>query len=152
MRVLMAILVFSFLLVMNCDCQAKIVETREIKLTIMAKGSPRERMRDLWRQSRPIIEKDAKAAYSDPEYLSRRKPLFETWVNLQFKLAWEGKKNPSPSYEKAERIIPDVLGSIDNLYGFPGFSKPMREKRRISAKKSIDAKLKRIDQWINELP
>ena len=152
MRFLSALMIFGFLFMASTDCQAKTLEAKVSKLTIMTTGSPKERIKDLWQQSGPIIEKDAKAILSDAEYLNRRGPLFDVWVNLQFKLAWEARKASSPSFDKAQRVIPEILGLIDKLYGFPGYSKVMREKKRESAKKGIAASLGRIDRMINALP
>ena len=152
MRFWAVLMIVGLLFVVNTDCRSYATEKKDAKLIILSAGSPKERVKDLWRQSRPLIEKDAKATLSDSEYLTRRGPLFETWVNLQFKLAWEGRKVTSPASEKAQRVIPEILGLIDKLYGFPGYSKVMREKKRQQAKKTIEAALSRLDRIINALP
>ena len=152
MRFLSVLMIFGLLFMASTDCQAKTLEAKVNKLTILTAGSSKERINDLWRQSRPIIEKDAKADLSDAKYLNLRSPLFDVWGNLQFKLAWENRKVLSPASDKAQRVIPEILGLIDKLYGFPGYSNIMREKKRVAAKKGIGASLNRVDRLINALP
>ena len=109
----------------------------DTKIIVPVKGTPAERVKELWRITSPIIVSDAKANYADKEYLKRRPPLFDAWATLQVKLSLENLKSPGPAYKNALKVIPEVLRVIDDLYGFPGNSKILREKKRKNIRRII---------------
>jgi hypothetical protein len=86
-------------------------------------GTPADRVRSLWTQSRAVILSDAQAELNDSQYLVRREPLFKAWVQLQAELA-------HPQAIAAERTTSEVLTFIDQVYGYPGYSEDERRKHR----------------------
>ncbi len=113
---------------------------------IPADGTPAERVKKLWASTAPVMRADAQANLGDKEYQDKRTPLFSAWVMLQGKLSLAGTKEDS-----VQRVIPEVLKFIDNLYGFPGYKPDKREKDRETAKKYFDERLQRLDQQIKAL-
>ncbi|MBP1747724.1 MAG: hypothetical protein H6Q52_263 [Deltaproteobacteria bacterium] len=67
-------------------------------------------------------------------------------VMLQGKLSLAEVKD-----EKARRAIPEVLKTIDNFYGFPGYKPERREKDRETAKKYFDQRFQKLDFQIKAL-
>jgi hypothetical protein len=104
------------------------------------------RVRQLWQETRPIIEKDAQAARSDAYYQARRGPLFEAWVKLQ--VANSLAEQPSGD---VGQVIPRILETIEQVYGFPGFSEAERIKNRQNVGRSLYL-LKDVDKLISRLP
>jgi len=114
--------------------------------TVPEEGTPGERVRKLWGSTGPVMKVDAQANLSDKEYQEKRTPLFSVWVTLQGKLSLAAQKD-----EKTERVIPEVLKFIDNLYGFPGFTEDRRGKDRATAKKYFDSRYEKLDEEIRKL-
>lgn len=113
---------------------------------VPADGTPGERVKKLWESTSPVIRADARATLGDKEYQDKRTSLFSAWVMLQGKLSLA-----EPKDEKAQRIIPEILKMIDNLYGFPGFDQARREKDREIAKKYFDERFQKLDQQVKGL-
>ncbi|HNT44583.1 MAG TPA: hypothetical protein PKN85_08980 [Syntrophorhabdaceae bacterium] len=114
--------------------------------TVPEEGTPAERVRKLWESTGPIMKVDAQANLIDREYQNKRTPLFSVWVTLQGKLSLAPQKD-----ERAQRVIPEVLKFIDDLYGFPGFTEERREKDRETAKKFFDKRYGRLEEEIKAL-
>jgi len=114
--------------------------------TVPEEGTPGQRVRKLWESTGPVMKADAQANLADREYQDKRTPLFSVWVTLQGKLSLAVEKD-----EKAQRIIPEVLKFIDNLYGFPGFTQERREKDRETAKKFFDKRYGKLEEEIKAL-
>ncbi|HOD76589.1 MAG TPA: hypothetical protein PKJ17_11200, partial [Syntrophorhabdaceae bacterium] len=124
-------------------------QTRQAKaggFTVPEEGTPAERVRKLWESTGPIMKVDAQANLIDREYQNKRTPLFSVWVTLQGKLSLAPQKD-----ERAQRVIPEVLKLIDDLYGFPGFTEERREKDRETAKKFFDKRYGRLEEEIKAL-
>lgn len=113
---------------------------------VPADGTPGERVKKLWESTSPMIKADARAKIVDREYQEKRTPLFSAWVMLQGKLSLAEQKD-----EQAQRVIPEVLKMIDNLYGFPGFDADRRAKDRETAKKYFDERFQKLDLRIKAL-
>jgi hypothetical protein len=113
-------------------------------------GNLSQRVKMLWETTRPIIEKDARANLTDEDYQARRTPLFTAWVNLQAVPDEKAAVTPE-TMAGISRIIPRILELIDHVYGFPGFSKEERERKRQNLGrtnyliKDINEKMKIID-------
>lgn len=114
--------------------------------SVPEEGTPGQRVQKLWEATGPDMKADAAANLSDKEYQDKRTPLFSVWVKLQGKLSMIETKD-----EKAQRVIPEVLKFIDNLYGFPGFEPERREEDRSIAKKYFDKRFKKLDDQIKAL-
>ncbi len=114
--------------------------------TVPEEGTPAERVTKLWESTGPVMKADSQANLDDREYQEKRTPLFSVWVTLQGKLSLAARKD-----EKAQRVIPEVLKFIDNLYGFPGFTQERREKDRETAKKFFDKRYSKLEEQIKAL-
>lgn len=124
-------------------------QAREAKaggFTVPEEGTPGQRVRKLWESTGPVMKADAKANLTDREYQNKRTPLFSVWVTLQGKLSLAPEKD-----DRAQRIIPEVLKFIDNLYGFPGFTQERREKDRETAKKFFEKRYGKLEEQIKAL-
>jgi len=124
-------------------------QAREAKaggFTVSEEGTPGQRVRKLWESTGPVMKADAKANLTDREYQNKRTPLFSVWVTLQGKLSLAPEKD-----DRAQRIIPEVLKFIDNLYGFPGFTQERREKDRETAKKFFEKRYGKLGEQIKAL-
>ncbi|MHB8108575.1 MAG: hypothetical protein ACYDHW_00915 [Syntrophorhabdaceae bacterium] len=109
-------------------------------------GTPAQKVKQLWETTSPVIKSDAKASLLDKDYQEKRASLFSAWVMLQGKLSLA-----EPKDERAQRVIPEVLKLIDNLYGFPGYKPEKREKDRETAKKYFNERFQKLDAQIQEL-
>lgn len=113
-------------------------------------GNLSQRVKKLWETTLPIIEKDARANLTDEDYQARRTPLFAAWVNLQAVPDENSEVSPE-TMAGISRIIPRILELIDHVYGFPGFTREEREKKRQNLGrtsyliKDINEKMKTID-------
>lgn len=124
-------------------------QAREAKaggFTVPEEGTPGQRVRKLWESTGPVMKADAKANLTDREYQNKRTPLFSVWVTLQGKLSLAPEKD-----DRAQRIIPEVLKFIDNLYGFPGFTQERREKDRETAKKFFEKRYGKLEEQTKAL-
>jgi hypothetical protein len=128
----------------NAEPQAR--QAKAGGFTVPEEGTPGQRVRMRWEETGPVIKGDARANLGDREYQSKRTPLFSVWVTLQGKLSLAPEKD-----EKAQRVIPEVLKFIDNLYGFPGFAEERREKDRETAKKFFDKRYGKLEKEIKAL-
>lgn len=114
--------------------------------TIPADGTPGQKVKKLWETTSPAFKADAQANFGDKEYQDKRTPIFSAWVMLQGKLSLE-----EPKDEKAQRVIPEVLKFIDNMYGFPGYAPEKREKDREIAKKYFGERFEKLNAAIEQL-
>lgn len=118
----------------------------ELQIKVPEAGSINDRVRSLWATTMPVIKADASAGLSDAEYQSRRLPLFSAWVMLQ-----QANTNAQPPVKQVAQVIPDILGLIDHLYGFPGTPAAEREKQRQNRSRT-DSLIADIDKQVRELP
>jgi hypothetical protein len=116
------------------------------KFIVPNDGAPSQKVKQLWETTSPVIKADAKASLLDKGYQEKRASLFSAWVMLQGKLSLA-----EPKDERAQRVIPEVLKLIDNLYGFPGYKPEKREKDRETAKKYFNERFQKLDTQIKEL-
>jgi hypothetical protein len=107
------------------------------------------RVRALWAQTLPLVEADAASGQDDAWFQARRTPIFGAWVGLQRVQDAESGVPPA-TREAIARLIPRILELVDQVYGFPGYSREKREKARASQGrtrhliKDIQAKLAAI--------
>lgn len=90
-----------------------------------------------------MILKDAKANYSDAEYMKRRGPVWRAWIGLQMSTAGESGD--------VSRLIPDVLGLINNVYGWTADTPARRQEVRDRSRKSIDERMAAFDKRVAAL-
>jgi hypothetical protein len=118
----------------------------ELVVQVPESGPISARVHQLWQETRPIIEQDARAGQNDAYYQARRGPLFEAWVKLQ--VANSLAEHPS---EDVGQLIPRILETIDQVYGFPGFTEAERINHRQNVGRSIYL-LKDVDKRISRIP
>ncbi len=123
---------------LNPGCRANAAD-----LSAPEEGTPAERAKKLWQASRPVILKDAKANYSDAEYMKRRGPVWRAWIGLQMSTAGESGD--------VSRLIPDVLGLINNVYGWTADTPARRQEVRDRSRKSIDERMAAFDKRVAAL-
>jgi hypothetical protein len=115
---------------------------------VPSEGSATERVKKLWRETRPLIAADAMASLSEAEYQARRHEIFSAWGNLQAQLSLIPD---SPALDRSKKFIPKVLKLVEDLYGFPGNTEAERQKRREPVKTHIEKRLSDLDSEINTL-
>lgn len=105
------------------------------QLAFPESGSPAQRARALWKETRPHVLADAAAALGDAEYMKRRQPIWGAWIRLQMETAGED--------ERVSRLIPDVLRLLNDTYGWtadaPAKRQEIRDRRRPFTGKYVEA-------------
>jgi hypothetical protein len=114
--------------------------------SIPKSGTPGERLRKLWAESKLVIKADAEAKLSEAELQARRKPLFRAWLDLQSELSLLGR----PDGIMGERAASEVLVLISRVYGYPGYTESERRQRRRNT--NVTKELLELDQRIKTLP
>jgi hypothetical protein len=109
-------------------------------------GTPGQRIRTLWAESKLVIKADAEAKLSEAEYQARRGPLFRTWLDLQSQLSLLGR----PDGITGERTVSEVLALINRVYGYPGYTETDRQQRRRNT--NVMKELLELDRRIKTLP
>jgi len=109
-------------------------------------GTPGQRIRKLWAESKLTIKTDAEAKLSEPEYQARRGPLFRSWLDLQSQLSLLGR----PEGIMGERAVSEILALINRVYGYPGYSETERQQRRRNT--DVMKELLRLDRRVKALP
>ena len=119
------------------------------KLATPKTGSAPERVRELWTGTRPVILADAAAGLSDAAYLERRRRVFGPWVGLQVDIAAEHLKGPEVA--AANKLIIEILGLIDRVYGIPSYSEKRRAETRARTVAKIEPRLAAVDRKVAAL-
>ncbi|NTU75853.1 MAG: hypothetical protein HGA86_07005 [Anaerolineaceae bacterium] len=88
-------------------------------------GSTNERLRELWKLTRPIVEADSTAGYSEDEYQARRTEIWAAYTDIQIADTMAATQS-----EPVGQIIPRILELVDHVYGWPGDSIEDRVKGR----------------------
>jgi hypothetical protein len=109
------------------------------KIEVPEDGTAAERAKTLWKASRPVILADAKANYSDAEYMKRRGPVWNAWSRLQMSTAGENNG--------VGRLIPDILGLLNDVYGWTR-TRPKRGRR--DATESASSSKRGLPSWTRE--
>ena len=151
MRTALTLLMGSLLLLASCSNDQAVPGAEpaappaqaehEDRLEAPEEGPAAQRAKALWGQTRPLVERDAKAGYSDSEYLSRRQPIWSAWTSLQMSVAGED--------ERVSRVIPKVLELINQVYGWPAFPAERRAEERRKAGR-IERQIGELDRSIAE--
>jgi hypothetical protein len=103
-------------------------------------GTPAERLKKLWHDTRPHLLADAKAALSDAEYQKRRAPIWGAWIQLQMSVAGDD--------DQVERIIPDVLGLLNRIYGWTADSPAKRQENRDESRPFTEKRVAEMDKRV----
>jgi hypothetical protein len=119
----------------------------KLAVEIPQSGTSSERVRRMWKETRAMIVKDAAANLTDEQYHAKRDPVFVSWTMFQEQLY---PLNDS-AVEQSKNVVPDILGVIDDLYGFGGEPEPRTETRE-TFKKAISARLEKVDAAVKALP
>jgi hypothetical protein len=106
-------------------------------------GTPVERAKKLWQASRGHVLADAKAALSDGEYQKRRGPIWGAWIRLQMNVAGED--------DQASRVIPDVLGLLNDTYGWTADSPAKRQEIRDRKRAFTEERVAELDKRFDAL-
>jgi hypothetical protein len=109
-------------------------------------GTPGQRIRKLWAESKLVIKADAEAKLSEAEYQARRVPLFRTWLDLQSQLSFLGRADGITG----ERTVSEVLALINRVYGYPGYTETVRQQRRRNT--NVMKELLELDRRVKTLP
>jgi hypothetical protein len=135
LRAFVAIGMFSGLATMSVATLPR-AEAKEIEFP--ESGTPVERGKKLWQETRTHVLADAKAALSDAEYQKRRVPIWGAWTRLQMSIAGED--------DQVSRIIPDVLGLLNDTYGWTAFPAAQRQEIRDRKRKYTEQHVAEFDQ------
>jgi hypothetical protein len=106
-------------------------------------GTPAERAKKLWQASRTRVLADAKAALSDAEYQKRRAPIWGAWSRLQMSIA--GKD------DRVSDVIPDVLGLLNDVYGWTAFPPAERQEIRDRTRPFVEKRVAEMDERLEAL-
>lgn len=110
------------------------------KIEVPEDGTAAERAKALWKASRPVILADAKANHSDAEYMKRRGPVWNAWIRLQMNTAGEN--------DGVSRLIPDILGLLNDVYGWTADPPKTRQEGRDRKRKFIEEKIAELDKRV----
>jgi hypothetical protein len=113
------------------------------KIEVPEDGTAAERAKALWKASRPVILADAKANYSDAEYMKRRGPVWNAWIRLQMSTAGESNG--------VGRLIPDILGLLNDVYGWTADAPKARQERRDRRRKFVEKRMAELDNRVAAL-
>lgn len=116
-------------------------EAREIE--VPEDGTAAERAKKLWQASRPVILADAKGNYSDAEYMKRRGPVWNAWTRLQMSTASEDNG--------VGRLIPDILGLLNDVYGWTAYPPKTRQEIRDRTREFVDDRVAELDKRVAAL-
>ena len=111
-------------------------EAGEIK--VPEEGTAAERAKKLWKASRPVILNDAKANYADAEYMKRRGSVWRAWTTLQMYTAGED--------DRVSRVIPDVLGLLNDVYGWTADPPQKRKEIRDRTRRFVEERVAELDK------
>lgn len=111
-------------------------EAGEIK--VPEEGTAAERAKKLWKASRPVILNDAKANYTDAEYMKRRAPVWRAWTTLQMHAAGEN--------DRVSHLIPDVLGLLNDVYGWTADPPQKRKEIRDRTRRFVEERVAELDK------
>jgi hypothetical protein len=106
-------------------------------------GTPSERAKKLWHASRTRVLADAEAALSDAEYQKRRAPIWGAWTRLQMSVAGQD--------DRVDEIIPDVLGLLNDVYGWTAFPPAKRQEIRDRTRPSAPKRVAAMDERLAAL-
>jgi hypothetical protein len=116
-------------------------EAREIQ--VPEEGTAAERVKKLWQVSRPVILADAKANYLDAEYMKRRGPVWRAWTTLQ--MSTTGEEGG------ISRLIPDILGLLNDVYGWTADPSPKRQEIRDRTRRFVAERIAELDKRVAAL-
>jgi hypothetical protein len=113
------------------------------KIEVPEDGTAAERAKTLWKASRPVILADAKANYPDAEYMKRRGPVWNAWIRLQMSTASENNG--------VGRLIPDILGLLNDVYGWTADAPKKRQEGRDRKRKFVEGRVAELDKRVAAL-
>ncbi len=120
-------------------------------------GTYKQHINDLWEKTKPFLREDAAANLTDEQLLQLGKEIKPAWVNLQA----HGSLHHQPKLDNAEEDTKDhklgnltanVIGLIDDLYGWPAYTKEKREEVRANLRKGrLEYKIKEFDKILQSV-
>ena len=113
------------------------------KIEVPEDGTAAERAKTLWKASRPVILGDAKTNYPDAEYMKRRGPVWNAWIKLQMSTAGESNG--------VGRLIPDILGLLNDVYGWTADPPKTRQEGRDRKRKFVEGRVAEMDKRVAAL-
>lgn len=117
-----------------------------VRLPTPNSGSARERVRQLWVTTRPIVLADAKAGLSDAEYVKRRARVFDSWIGLQIGISADHLEGPGTV--EAKKLTVEILSLIDRVYGIPFYNEKKRADIRARTVDKIEQRLAAVDRKV----
>lgn len=128
-------------------------KTSRISFAIDEKNNAtyKQHMADLWEKTKPILREDAAKNLTDEQLLQMGKEIKQAWVNMQVHGSMHHKAKLDSFEEdtkdhKLGNMTANVIGLIDNLYGWPAYTKEKREEVRDNLRKGrLEYKIKEFD-------
>lgn len=117
----------------------------------------KQHINELWDKTKPILRADAAANLSDEQLLQRGKEIKQAWVNLQAHGSIHHQTKRDSGEEdtrdhKLANLTGNVIGLIDDLYGWPAYTKEKREGVRANLRKGrLEYKIKEFDNILKEV-
>lgn len=118
----------------------------------------KQHVNDLWEKTKPLLREDAAANLTDEQLLQMGKEVKQAWVNLQghASLHHEAKRDSGEEDTKDHKLANmtgNIIGIIDDLYGWPAYTKEKREEKRALLRKSrLEYKIKEFDGVLKTVP
>ena len=109
------------------------------EIAVPKEGSAAARTQALWQTIKPLILADAKADWSDAEYLEKQKPIHEAWRQLE----WDTAETSSEEVSQFRRRVWMLIG---DLYSDAPINPAYRQKVRARTKAKIEQKLADLDE------
>ena len=117
----------------------------------------KQHINELWEKTKPVLRADAAANLSDEQLLQRGKEIKQAWVNLQAHGSMHHQTKRDSGEEdtrdhKLANLTGNVIGLIDDLYGWPAYTKEKREGVRANLRKGrLEYKIKEFDNILKEV-
>lgn len=117
----------------------------------------KQHINDLWEKTKPLLRADAAADLNDEQLLQRGKEFKQAWVNLQAhgSIHHQAKRDSGEEDTKEHKLAnmtANVIGLIDDLYGWPANTKEKREEIRSNLRKGrLEHKIKEFDEVLKKV-
>jgi hypothetical protein len=111
----------------------------------------KQHIADLWQKTKLMLRDDAAGNLTDEQLLQVGKEVKQAWVDLQVHGSLHHKAKLDSAEEdtkdhKLGNMTGNVIGLIDDLYGWPAYTKEKREEVRSNLRKGrLEYKIKEFD-------
>ena len=112
-----------------------------VNITVPEKGTPKERLQQMWDATKPVIRADAAAQLSEAEIQTRRVAMTTPWAAIQAQITGGTAKDN----QETARVVNDIMNLINSVYP-PGTTKATVNQQ------TVDQQINTIDQAIRALP